>query len=76
MCVNFFQILDDFCNPIINKPKPQVEPPPKPQEDAKKADLSKTETEKGKQEKTEEMETDEKNNQPSSNGPNLDMEVD
>lgn len=53
-----------------------MEPPPKPQEDAKKEDPSKTETEKDKQEKTEKMETDEKNTQPSSNGPNLDMEVD
>lgn len=70
------KILVDFCNPIINKPKPKVEPPPKPQEDAKKEDPSKTETEKDKQEKTEKMETDEKNTQPSSNGPNLDMEVD
>jgi len=69
------KVLDDFCNPIVNKPKPKVEPPPQSKEEVKKDDNKKANPEG---EKTEKMETDEKETQAKSNGPNpnLDMEVD
>lgn len=81
------KLLDDFCNPIVNKAKPKVEPPkdtPKKENDAPKAkenDASKADENPKDSESTsttadetngEKMDTD----QTSGNKDNLDMEVD
>ena len=85
MFILSFQLLEDFCNPIVNKPKPKVEPPKEepPKDDAHKtnSEQPKADSEPSKEDApatqetpTENMETDKKEEQ--STKSNLDMEVD
>lgn len=69
------KILDDFCNPIVNKAKPKVEPPPPPKEEVKKEESSKQPEEGANSQQPENMETEDKTPTPTTNK-NLDMEVD
>lgn len=74
------KLLDDFCNPIVNKAKPKVEPPkdtPKKENDASKANENSTNSEPSATATAEETNTDKMDTeQTSGTKDNLDMEVD
>jgi len=73
------KLLNDFCNPIINKPKPKVEPPkddPKKEDKKAKEGETTSNNEQTPSQSAEQMETDNKSNESEKPKSNLDMEVD
>ena len=89
LCINNFicldlQFLEDFCNPIVNKPKPKVEPPkeekkvPKNGEDGgeKKENCSQPAKEETQKENDSQQQDSPPSEQPPKSASDLDMEID